>query len=72
MPDPRAAMMERMRGVPVPADVAARPYDSSAHVGLMIDVGRADATDPTPERFAAMLAAAIGIAELNEQVNRAD
>lgn len=37
----------------------------------MIDVGRADDTDSTPERFAAMLAAAIAVAELNEQVNRA-
>lgn len=70
-PDPRAAMRERMRGVPVPADVAAGPRDSGAEVGLMIDTPRPDLAGPATERFAAMLTAAIGIAELNERVNPA-
>lgn len=68
IPDPRAAMRERMRGVPIPAGVPSGP-STTAEVGLEIDVERAGDADPTPERFAEMLQAAIGVAELNESVS---
>ncbi|BCT74518.1 hypothetical protein SCMU_03600 [Sinomonas cyclohexanicum] len=67
-PDPRAAMMERMRGVPIPAGVSGTP-SATAKVGLEIDLERDDGGGPTPERFAEILEGLIAVAELNEAVS---
>lgn len=70
-PDPRAAIMERMRHVPVPEGVESGPSGPNTSFGLSIDVERDNNADPTPERFAAMLRAALYVAEFNEHVNPA-
>lgn len=69
-PDPRAAMMERMRGVPVPAGVTMQSDDGEASFGLLIDVPR-EVDGPSPAQFAAMLQAAVSVAELIERVDPA-
>ena len=70
-PDPRPAMMERLRGVPIPPDALTPSEGFNPNIGILIDVEREDDTDPTPQRFTAMLEAALAIAELNERLNPA-
>ena len=63
--------MERLRGVPIPPDALTPSEGFNPNIGILIDVEREDDTDPTPQRFTAMLEAALAIAELNERLNPA-
>jgi hypothetical protein len=69
-PDLRSVMRERLRGV---RDLPPEAYEDPAQTGpfLEFEVERTGGSDPSPERFAALLDAAIGIAEINARANPA-
>jgi|tagenome__1003787_1003787.scaffolds.fasta_scaffold20874000_2 hypothetical protein len=71
IPDLRSPMMERLRAVRDLPPAAAQPSAQTAP-RLELEVERMGDADPSPERFRALLDAAVDVAEINARANPAD
>lgn len=71
MPDLRPQMMERLRSARPDLPAAAMKLPPDAEASLELEVERAGEADPSPQRFAEILDAAIAIAEINARANPA-